>query len=145
MTHLLDVNFLVALFDPWHVNHESAHDRFGSRYAEDWATSPTTESGCVRVLSNPAYRSVSATPTEVLDRLTQFCSSGGHTFWPEDLSPRSALRGELRARLQGHGQVTDFCLVALAARQGGCLATFDARLVRSLAGTRLVSAVALVR
>ena len=144
MTHLLDVNYLVALFDPRHVNHETAHSWFGRIHGSDWATSPTTEAGCVRVLSSPAYLTVSATPCEVLTRLAQLCESRAHTFWAEDLPPRIALKGVVRDRLQGHRQLTDFCLASLALRKGGCLVTFDIRLMRSLAGTELEPAISLV-
>lgn len=144
MTHLLDVNFLVALFDPRHVNHDLAHHWFGTRYSSDWSTCSITEAGCVRVLSNPAYPNVSATPSDVLLRLTEFCASGGHSFWPDDLSPRISLGRQLRGRLLGHRQLTDFHLAALAGHRGGRLVTFDRRLQRSLAGSRLSSSVVLV-
>ena len=119
MSHLLDVNFLVALFDSRHGNHDAAHHWFAARCAADWATCSITEAGCVRVLSNPAYRNVSSTPGVVWSRLRQFCESGGHTFWSDDISPRISLDGETRARLQGHRQVTDFHLAALALHHGG--------------------------
>ena len=145
MSHLLDINFLVALFDPRHVNHDTAHHWFGSRFSSDWATCSITEAGCIRVLSNPAYPTVSATPIEVLRRLDQFCASGGHCFWPDDLSLRTAFEDELRNRLLGHQQLTDFHLAALASRWDGRLVTFDGKLRRSLEGTRLERAVILVQ
>jgi toxin-antitoxin system PIN domain toxin len=144
VSHLLDVNFLVALFDPRHVNHEAAHRWFGASCASDWATCSITEAGCVRVLSNPAYPTVSATPAEVLRRLALFCDAGGHRFWSDDVPPRTLLDDAVKDRLQGHNQVTDFHLAALASHHGGRLVTFDGRLQRSLAGTRLGSKVMLV-
>ena len=144
MNYLLDVNFLVSLFDPRHVNRESAHAWFAANAAQRWATCSITENGCVRVLSNPAYPTVSATPAEVVDRLVRFCSSGGHTFWPDDVSLRNGLDAATASRLHGHRQVADFHLAALASRRGGRLATFDGRLQRSLAGTVLAQVVALV-
>ncbi|MYD72274.1 MAG: PIN domain-containing protein [Acidobacteria bacterium] len=144
MTHLLDVNFLVALFDPWHVNHEAAHYWFSTEFASGWATCSITEAGCSRVLSHSAYPTVSTTPTDVLKRLSQFCDAGGHSFWTDDVSLRVALDDEVADRLQGHRQVTDFHLAALASRHGGRLATFDGRLRRTLAGTTLASTVRLV-
>ena len=144
MSHLLDVNVLVALFDAQHVNHAAAHRCFGGWCRSDWATCSTTEVGCIRVLSNPAYPTVTATPNEVSERLARFCGSGGHRFWPDDVPPRSSLDGDVRGRLQGHKQVTDFHLAALASRYGGRFVTFDGRLARALAGTRLASAVMLV-
>lgn len=144
MSHLLDINFLVALFDPRHVNHGVAHHWFGTQFSSDWATCSVTEAGCIRILSNPAYPTVSATPVEVLRRLEQFCASGGHCFLPDDLSLRTALEDELRNRLLGHQQLTDFHLAVLASRWDGRLVTFDRRLGRSVQGTRLEKAVLLV-
>lgn len=144
MTALPDVNFLVALFDARHVNHEAAHRWFGAAGATDWATCSITENGCVRVLSNPAYPTVSTTPVEALHRLARFCDSGGHRFWADDAPLRELLDDDAKARLLGHRQLTDVHLAALASRRGGRLVTFDGRLHRSLAGTRLGRAVLLV-
>lgn len=144
MSHLLDVNFLVALFDARHVNHDAAHRWFGATGAPDWATCPITETGCVRVLSNPAYPTVSASPREALRRLARFCDSGGHRFWPDDVSLRDSLDDLMAGRLQGHHQLTDLHLAALAARRRGRLVTFDGRLRRSLDGTPLAPAILLV-
>ncbi len=142
MSYLLDVNYLVALFDARHVNHDAAH-RWFETFAADWATCSTTENGCIRVLSNPAYPTVSATPAEVLERLAGFCDSGGHSFWADDLSLRS-LDDDVKRRLQGHQQVTDLHLAVLASHRRGHLVTFDGRLLRSLTGTSLEGAVFLV-
>ena len=118
MSHLLDVNFLVALFDARHVNHDAAHRWFGATGTADWATCTVTEIGCVRVLSNPAYPTVSASPREVLRRLERFCNAGGHVFCPDDLPLRVSLGDAVADRPQGHHQLTDFHLAALAARRG---------------------------
>lgn len=144
MSHLLDVNFLVALFDPRHVNHDAAHHWFSAEFASRWATCSITEAGCIRVLSHPAYPTVTTTPAGALQRLARFCDSGGHSFWADDVSLRVALDDAVRVRLQGHRQLTDFHLAALAHRHSGRLVTFDGRLRRALAGTRLASAVMLV-
>lgn len=40
---LLDVNVLVALFDPAHPNHEDAHRWFGRNRKRGWATCPMTK------------------------------------------------------------------------------------------------------
>jgi len=60
VTYLLDINVLVALFDAAHVHHEAAHRWIAAVGNSSWATCPITENGCVRVLSNPAYPTVSA-------------------------------------------------------------------------------------
>ena len=145
MSFLLDVNFLVALFDPKHVNHESAHTWFAARGTRRWATCSITEGGCVRVLASPSYPTVTATPAEVIDRLRRFCAAGGHRFWPDHVSIRTSLDSTTGARLQGYQQVTDFHLAALAAQRGGHLVTFDGRLKRSLTGTSLEPALVLVK
>lgn len=143
MSYLLDVNYLIAMFDARHVNHDAAHRRFAT-FGADWATCSITENGCIRVLSNPSYPTVSATPGDVLDRLARFCGAGGHSFWSDDLSLRLSLDEDVKERLQGHRQVTDFHLAALASHRRGHLVTFDGRLLRSLTGTRLEAAIVLV-
>ena len=121
---LLDVNVLVALFDPAHPDHEEAHAWFGRHSRRGWATCPVTVNGCVRVLSSPAYRSVEATAAEVVAHLRVLCSQRGHHFWSEGVSllDETLFRPELIA---GHQQVTDLYLLGLAVRQHGRLATFD--------------------
>jgi toxin-antitoxin system PIN domain toxin len=123
-TALLDVNVLVALHDPAHPNHEDAHRWFGRNRKRGWATCPITVNGCVRVLSNPAYPSVTATPAETASRLRVLCAGPGHEFWSDSVS----LLDESLFRLQaiaGHRQITDIYLLGLAVRHGGRLATFD--------------------
>jgi len=83
VTYLLDINVLIALFDAAHVHHEPAHRWFAAVGKPSWATCSVTESGFIRVISNPAYKAVSATPAEAADRLRIFCSNPGHQFWPE--------------------------------------------------------------
>ena len=121
---LLDVNLLVALFDPDHIHHEVAHDWFEDNRAGGWATCPVTESGFVRVLTNPAYGSAVSRPLDVLARLRQFCSSGHHVFWADSISIRDAGVFD-GAMIRGHRQLTDVYLLGLAVQVGGRLATFD--------------------
>ena len=121
---LLDINVLVALFDPAHVNHDDAHHWFGAHRKRGWATCPITINGCVRVLSNPAYPSVSATSTEVMSRLRSLCSASDHEFWAEGLSLLDAELFRLTA-IAGHQKITDVYLLGLAVRRGGTLITFD--------------------
>jgi hypothetical protein len=121
---LLDVNLLVALFDPDHVHHDLAHDWFADHRAGGWATCPVTENGLVRVLANPHYGAALTRPLELMERLRRFCASGQHAFWPATLSLRDE---ELfkPAFIRGHRQLTDVYLLGLAVKMGGCLATFD--------------------
>ncbi len=121
---LLDVNVLVALFDPMHVHHEDAHRWFGLNRKRGWSTCPITVNGCIRVLSNPAYPTINATPADVAERLKAFSETPHHHFWPDDVS----LSNELLFRWQmigGHQKVTDVYLLGLAVHHHGRLATFD--------------------
>lgn len=124
MTHLLDVNVLVALFDPEHVHHEAAHAWFSSARASGWATCPLTENGLVRVLSNPAYPGRRTTVADAVDRLLRFTGSGHHAFWADDISLLDPDRVDAK-HLTGHREVTDAYLLALAVHHDGALATFD--------------------
>ena len=121
---LLDVNVLVALFDPDHVHHDLAHDWFADNRADGWATCPVTENGLVRVLANPAYGSVVTRPAELVARLRRFCASGHHEFWPDVVSLRDQAVFD-PAFFAGHRQVTDVYLLGLARKKGGRLVTFD--------------------
>lgn len=124
---LLDVNVLVALFDPDHIHHEAAHTWFAANRGHGWATCPITENGLVRILSNIAYTQGRHESTEAARRrLATFCASGNHAFWPEQLSIRDAQRFELTGL--SHGKITDVYLLAIAVDQGGRLVTFDRRI-----------------
>ena len=119
---LLDVNVLVALFDPHHIHHDAAHDWFAGNRGAGWATCPITENGFVRVISHPAYglgeRVESATA-----RLRAFCDSGDHQFWRDAISLRDEIFDLSRAG--GAKQLTDIYLLGLAVNRKGRLATFE--------------------
>ena len=133
---LLDVNLLVALFDPDHVHHELAHDWFADNRRGGWATCPLTENGFVRVLANAAYGSAVSRPEELVGRLRRFCRSGHHEFWGDTLSLRDDRIFD-PAFLAGHRQVTDVYLLALAVGRRGRLATFDRGIpVKAVIGAR---------
>jgi uncharacterized protein len=121
---LLDVNVLLALFDPDHVHHEPAHDWFADQRAHGWATCAMTENGLIRVLSNPAYGPNTEPPAAIIARLRTFCGSGHHTFWPDVVSCRDEQVFHPRLPVTSR-QLTDVYLLALARHHGGCLATFD--------------------
>jgi hypothetical protein len=121
---LLDINVLVALFDPDHVHHDAAHDWFAEEGRASWATCPLTEAGFVRVLSNPAYRGTLIRAADAADRLRRFCASGGHVFWPCDLSLLDRSVFDL-SQIAGHRQLTEVYLLGLAKTRGGRLVTFD--------------------
>jgi toxin-antitoxin system PIN domain toxin len=126
--YLLDVNVLIALMDPIHVAHATAHSWFARSVKEGWATCPTTENGFIRIVSNPKFQNPLGSPGAVAKIVAEFRNMDGHRFWPDDvsLSDSDLVRAE---HLLSHSQVTDTYLLALARRQGGQLATFDRRLV----------------
>jgi len=121
---LLDVNVLVALFDPVHVNHEEAHLWFGRNRHQNWATCPLTVNSFVRVLSNPAYPSALPTAAEAISRLRKLCSAKDHQSWDHNVS---LLDDNLfhSTMIAGHQKITDIYLLGLAVRRKGKLATFD--------------------
>ena len=133
---LLDVNVLVALFDPAHPNHEEAHRWFGRNRRRGWASCPVTINGCVRVLSNPAYPTVEATPREVVSRLRVLCASPDHKFWNDSVSllDETLFQPQL---ITGHQKITDVYLMGLTLRHEGRLATFDRSIpLRAVVGAK---------
>jgi uncharacterized protein len=120
---LLDVNVLIALFDPGHVHHEVAHDWFADEGSGGWATCPLTELGFVRILANPASGPNPERPTTLLRHLRQFYKSAAHVFWTDSLSLQDEKVFDLS--VASHRQLTDVYLLGLAHKKGGRLATFD--------------------
>ena len=128
MAFLLDVNVLIALFDPAHVHHDPAHEWFADIGKTSWATCPLTENGVLRIVGSSRYPNSPGTPGAVTSLLSGLKALPGHVFWPDDISlVNSALVDT--TRLLSSSQVTDTYLLALARTHGGRLATFDRRLV----------------
>jgi uncharacterized protein len=96
---------------------------------DGWATCPLTESGFVRVSSNPKVLTSPigvATAREVLAALR---AVEGHTFLADDVS----LCDDDVPAIHGHRQVSDAHLLTLARRRGARVVTFDSGLA-ALAG-----------
>ena len=127
-TFLLDVNVLIALIDPAHVQHDAAHDWFGRLGHLAWATCALTENGLLRIVGNPRYPNSPGTPAAVAPSLAALRSLPGHVFWADDISLMDPAWVDAN-RLLSHGQVTDSSLLALARAHQGQLASFDRRLV----------------
>ena len=128
MTYLLDVNVLIALIDPAHVQHDAAHDWFAKQGKKSWATCPLTENGVMRIVGHARYPNSPGTPAAVAQLMTGLCELPGHVFWPDDISllDKKILDA---SRLLSSAQVTDSYLLVLAIAHDGKLATFDRRLV----------------
>lgn len=127
-TFLLDVNVLIALIDPAHIQHESAHAWFARAGRSAWATCPLTENAVLRIVGNPRYPNSPGTPAAVALLLDGLCALPGHTFWPDDIGFTDGRSFDV-TRLLNFAQVTDSYLLALARARDGYLATFDRRLV----------------
>jgi uncharacterized protein len=125
---LLDVNVLIALIDPAHVQHDRAHDWFAAMGRRAWATCPLTENGVLRIVGHPRYPSSPGNPATVAELMTVLLALGGREFWPDDVSLLDPNRVET-ARLLDSAQITDSYLLALARAHGGKLATFDRHVV----------------
>src|ERR1700730_14569947 len=86
MTYLLDVNVLIALIDPGHVQHNIAHDWFAKDGLSAWATCPITENGVLRIVGHASYPNSPGNPAAVAPLLRTMCSLDGHVFWSDDIS-----------------------------------------------------------
>lgn len=133
-TALLDVNVLAALHWPNHEHHTSSHRWAARRLHAKWATCPLTQLGFLRMISNPGVTADALSPTEALALLDVSRRQATHEFWPDDVDVRDAIK-DLRVPLQGHKQLNDAYLLALAVRRHGVVATFD-RGLRTLAGDK---------
>ncbi|HMN82993.1 MAG TPA: PIN domain-containing protein [Burkholderiaceae bacterium] len=124
---LLDINVLIALVDPAHIQHDQAHEWFARAGHKAFATCPLTENGLVRIIGHPRYPNSPGPPGMVLESLAAIRGLPGHTFWPDDLSiaDEAFFAPEL---LSSHTRVTDSYLLALAHAHGGRLATMDRKL-----------------
>jgi toxin-antitoxin system PIN domain toxin len=136
MRALLDINVLVALFDPDHPYHALATDWLHDNVADGWASCPTTQNGCVRMISHVGYRNP-LPAAAVIDRLRDAVAHPAHEFWPDDLAIADAALVDA-SRIHGPRQLTDVYLLALVTRRGGRFVTFDGGI--ALAAVRGASA-----
>lgn len=119
---LLDVNALVALAWDSHVHHARMRAWFVENSSRGWATCPLTESGFVRVSSNPKVLPVAVSIDAARAVLSALRTLDAHRFLEDDVSLTD---GDVPA-ITGHRQVTDAHLLTLARRRGVPLVTFDA-------------------
>ncbi|MEJ7139234.1 TA system VapC family ribonuclease toxin [Amphibiibacter pelophylacis] len=132
---LLDVNVLIALFDPDHVHHPRVTDWMMRQVPHGWATCPLTQLGLLRIMSQPAYPHPIGLSV-LRASLAKATSHPAHQFWAADISPLDD-RLFPPDRLHGHQQLTDAYLLALAVANEGVLATLDQRIpLSAVAGAR---------
>ena len=133
--YLPDVNILIAISDPEHSAHDAAaawHQSIGSAR---FFLCPLTESGFVRLTTNPLIGGESMSGAILLLREIAALPNVAHLpvapTWLELVQP-------LTPRLHGYRQVTDALLLGLAIRNGAILVTLD-RAVQALAGEAYAS------
>jgi toxin-antitoxin system PIN domain toxin len=133
------VNALVALAWDSHVHHDRMRAWFDAHRTDAWATCPITESGFVRVSSNPKVLPNAIGVEAARKVLALLRAAGEHRFVTDDVSLTD---GDVPT-IVGHRQVTDAHLLTLARRSGLRLVTFDAG-VLALAGGRDVELLTVV-
>jgi len=117
LSHLLDVNFLIACGGESHAEHIRA-SRWLSR-AKSFATCPISEMGFVRVSLSLAY---GASFEDAMAALDAIAAMRTHRFL------RDATRAQSLPPISTSRDVTDAHLVHLARRNRLKLATFDVAL-----------------
>lgn len=119
---LLDVNALVALAWDSHVHHAPMRAWFTANGRAGWATCPITETGFVRVSSNPIVLPSAIGVDAARGVLSALRAHTGHRFLIDDVSASD----RDVPPIAGYRQVTDAHLLTLARRRGVRLVTFDA-------------------
>ena len=126
-TFLLDVNVLIALVDPAHIQHDKIHQWFSQTGNRSFATCPITENGLLRIVGHPRYPDSPGPPSTVAPTLAAIRALPGHKFWPDSISLVDPAFFDTAA-LSSHTRVTDSYLLALARANKGKLATMDHKL-----------------
>jgi uncharacterized protein len=131
--YLLDVNVLAALSSDEHEHYQRAHEWFDSlTQYDEWSVCPLTDAGYIRLAANPVTRVGQGSIRRATEVLAEIQKLPGYSFWPITQS-WVTLTAPFAARIRGHQQVTDACLLGLAIQQDGVLVTFD-RGLKYLAG-----------
>jgi toxin-antitoxin system PIN domain toxin len=118
---LLDVNALIALAWDSHVHHAAMRAWFTANGSAGWATCPLTESGFVRVSSNPIVLPSAIGVDAARKVISTLRAHPNHRFLGDDVS----MGDRDVPSIAGHRQVTDAHLLTLARRHGVRLVTFD--------------------
>lgn len=122
-----DVNVLFAAHVADHVHHDIALAWLRSVGA--FATCATTEQGLLRLLSNPVANP-GASVHDALAAMSRVRARKAHRQWNDDTSLSRPFTDT--GKLRGHGQITDFHLLNLAARHDGILVTLDGRIEQGI-------------
>jgi toxin-antitoxin system PIN domain toxin len=130
LRRLLDINLLIALCDPNHLDHQRVAVWFAEIGGKAWVSCPITENGFIRILSNPNYPGLSGRVSVAKKLLQRLRRQNGHEFWADDYS---IVDGTIDLdRLAGHQQITDLYLLGLAVRRKGRFTSIDRRIPAEL-------------
>jgi len=127
MIDIPDVNVLVALHVLKHEFHEIA-----ARWlyeSPQFATTPITETGFVRLILQPRIVGMEVTPGAAAEALRRIKAQPHAVFFP-DASPVDT--SHFWYALTGANQVTDLHLLDIAKAREGALVTFDTKLKAAL-------------
>jgi toxin-antitoxin system PIN domain toxin len=124
MILLPDVNVLVALMWERHIHHAAARHWFAHLEGDVVATCSVTQTGFVRVSSNPKVLDDAITVREATAILSALVNREDHRFLPDE---RGYIDNPLvpHDRLVGHRQVTDAHLIAIARAHDARVVSFD--------------------
>jgi predicted nucleic acid-binding protein len=124
---LPDVNTLLAMLDPMHSHHESAHRWYAARKRPRLLLCSHVVNGVIRVASQPRYPNPLGTCARVRESLKSVVERVDSAFCQRDASL-------LEDRILKHpdeltpSRVGDLYLLALAVANGAKFATFDTRI-----------------
>ena len=127
---LPDVNVLLALVTQDHEHHGLAASWLQG--AAQIALCPTTESGLIRLLLNPAVMSEPRSVQEALRAARLIRTLPRAAFWADSTALDESRFGYA---LTGFRQVTDLHLLTLAHSMGGVLVTLDGKIGAALRPT----------
>jgi toxin-antitoxin system PIN domain toxin len=123
LRRLLDINLLISLCDPNHIDHQRVATWFEETGGKAWASCPITENGFLRILSNPNYPGLSGSVSVATRLLQELQRQKGHEFWADDYS---IVNGTVDlSRSASHKQITDLYLLGLAVGRKGGFSSLD--------------------
>jgi uncharacterized protein len=122
--HLLDVNALIALGWDAHQHHDTMVAWFNRHAKQGWATCAMTQSGFVRVLSQPAVASAALSVADLAAALLRNLAHPAHRLLALDFNFDEVV-ARCSGGVVGHRQITDAYLLTAAIRADARLVTFD--------------------
>ncbi len=138
-TFLLDVNVLLALAIHDHPKHSDIKSWFRSQRDDGFSTCAITQSGFIRLASNPGLYQVRFLHEGALKALQSITRLPRHRFWTMEVEYEKAV-DPISHRITGYKQTTDAYLLGLAIHHVGKLATMD-RGISQMAGAEFADCV----